>query len=179
MDPPAENEEPTQYHRADMVGNFHRNSSTWCLLQKDTSTAEMIAPQGTTPNKVSADRRIGFISMSNEQTTHMIECLTDPTIELHVSTDGTGKENLGGFGFIIYRNYYQKIPNANREETYTLCEGFGPADGFECNSTRVEIGGPLAVILLIWKISKQLEITPECHLWITPDNNTAQREGQW
>lgn len=60
-----------------------------------------------------------------------------------------------------------------------MCEGFVPADGFQCSSTRAELGVPFALLLLVSKISFQQNFLSECHITITLDNITTQREGQW
>lgn len=140
---------PKGYHRTDMKGSFHDNRDTWTQLNKDTDTATRRTLTSTLYDSIQRDRQIGFVSVTPAQTRYLLECLKDPNMVLHASTNGTVKNSLGGFGYIVYQNPGTKLKGTNRDITHTICEGYGPADGYECDSTRAELGGPLAIILLI------------------------------
>lgn len=143
------NHNPRQFRRADMNGVFAPTRETWLLIVADTHNATQKRVNPVRTHLGAHEIRIGKYRISAEQRQHLVESMGNKHGRLEASTDGTGRNGKGGFGYILYETTEGTIGKTKRQKTKIIYEGYGPSDGFKVDYTRADLDGVLAILLLI------------------------------
>lgn len=151
-----------------MIGHFNASRRFWTCL--GTVSKQEPIPDNHTPKGQS--RLPGILSFQGKNTsTDLHNVLQSKDAQLNIATDGTNKNGLGGFGIIFYTN--------SNNSPEVILSGYGPVDGDSMDSTRAEIGGPLAALSTLHQVATNHNTKITCKITITLDNKHVANLARW
>lgn len=153
--------------RVDMIGQFCNSRQFWTCLGNGVRNEPITDKHNAKENS----RLSGMTSFQGKHTsTDLHNLLQNKDTKLLIATDGVDKDGNNSFGIIFYTDV-----NKSQE---VILSGYEPVDGESMDSTRAEIGGPVAAMFILHQLTVKHNTKIICDIIITLDNLHVARLAQ-